>query len=384
MNMEKAIRIDSNSTNKPLGCRWEISGDKLVQLSIDPFHEGTTYYYIEPSQTLKDFKSLVGGILCGDTKDLGAEEEIFDNAKVNFKCVYLPVLKCGDKVLALNSAKNDYIIKQYFGNGTMTASELGYEKKEMWEGCIDLKNVEIYPIDLSQKEIDYLASYYNIDKRNNYEVIFCPIYISELANDKQHFTATKLAVNVNTSVIYDYTMDNDSFILSLGHLLVLIVAVLLETVLITSMLNDNYSYKEALGPYVQEYFSTFLNFNDFFHKFCFDNSTIVSIFMAPVFIIVMFITIILSILVGSVIVSGIIVAPILLGVIIWRTIFVLYRIKKRNNKLKKYCFLAKINKSDIQTKIPIKVCIMDIFLSIPIVWPFVLTATVYIIVKYFL
>lgn len=385
MNMEKAIRIDSNSTNKPLGCRWEISGNKLVSLPIDPFHEGTTYYYIKPSQTLNDFKNLVGGIICGNTQDLGVEEKILDKSKINFKCVYLPVLKCGDKVLALNTAKNGYIIKKYFRNGTMPTSELECEKIEMQEGCINLKDVDIYPIDLSQKEIDYLVSYYNIDlKENNYEVIFCPIYISELANGKQDFTATKLAVNVNTSVNYNYTMDNDSFLQSLGHMLVLIVTVLLETALITTLLNDNYSYNDALGPYIQEYFSTFLNFYDFFHKFCFDMSTIRSILMAPVFIIVMLIASVLSVLVGCVILSGIIIAPFLLGVMFSDVILMLHRIKKRNDKLNKYCTLAKINKSDVHTQILIKDSIISIFFSIPILWPFVLIAILYIILKYFL
>lgn len=385
MNMGKAIRIDSNSMNKPLGCRWEISGDKLVSLPLDPFCEGTVYYYIKPSQTLKDFKGLVGSTICGNTQNLGAEKRILDKSKISFKCIYLPVLKCGDKVLALNTVKNDYIIKQYFRDGIMSASELECEMIEMQEGCIDLKNVDIYPIDLSLKEIEYLTSYYKIDlSGNNYEVIFCPIYVSELINDKYHFTATNLAVSDNTLVYYDYTMDNDSFIQSSGNMLFLVAAVLLETAIVVHWLNVNNSYIDTFGPYVQDYFSTLLNFNDYFHKFCFDRSTLGSILMAPVFIIVMFVAFVLSCLIGSVIISGIIIAPILLGVIICNMILVLYRIKKRNDKLKKYCFLAKINKSEVHTQMPIKDCIVNIFFSIPILWPFVLIAILYIILKYFL
>lgn len=383
--MEKAICLDNKGTHKPLGCRWEIKDKKLVSLPLDPFCEGTTYHYISPTQTLKDFKSLVGGVICGDIQDTGAEEQILDKSNISFRCVYLPVLKCGDTLLALNTVKNTYVIKQYFKDGTMPAQELGNRIQEMQEGCIDLEDAEIYPIDLSRKEIEYLISYYHLNKeKDHYEVVFCPFFLSELAHETQRFTATKLAADAQAPVVYDYDMDDDSLFKFSWQMAFIVLAFLLEAALIISLAGSGSSLTDMCVTYMKDYFSTVSSANEGIRHFLIEGRSIGLLIMLPVYLVVLIILFVSAFVIGAMIVSGIILTPVLLGVIISGAILVLYRKKKRKSKLGKYCLLAKIDPSDMQTQVSRKDYISNIVFSIPMLWPFVIITIVYVTLKYLL
>lgn len=377
MNQEKAIRINADESDKLLGCLWKISRGKLSSLPSDPFHDGTKYYYIPTSQSLDCFKKSIANIISNGDEKSNVEASIFTKARVDFKCVYLPVLQCGRQMLALNTSSNHYIIKQYFYNGTMPISAWkDCEMKEMEEGCINLENIEILPIDLSPKEIEYLISYYHLDFNGHYDVVFCPIYISELANDKQRFHAAQLASHGNAEINHEYPMDEASFLESTMQL----AFVLLPLVAFLYFFFTNYSFMGVITPLATDYYAIFTNFHNSMRLQAYDFFILFGILFD---IIDGLLGTILWTLLGSLILSGLLLAPIMLGFILSRLIFIVYIILKKYCVINKFCTIAKVNKSDVDIIRPIKL-ISNILFATPMtmILPFVILSGFYIIVKY--
>lgn len=368
MKNEKAIRIDSDSQNKTLGCRLVVSGNKISSLPLDPFREGTDYYFIKPLQTLDDFKSSLGGISCGNIEKLGIDPVIFNKVKISFKCVYFPVLKCGEKMLPLNSVINEHIMKQYFANGTIPASYWdSCESLLMHDDSFDLTNAEIYPIDLSSKEVDYLVSYYKLKQGKNYEVFFLPIYISEMTNGKRHFTASQLGTGNATSIKNDYVKDNDSFFEAIMRIVLMSGSMAFAVYFCIA----NISGIEDLTTLIGDFYNIFINF----HNNIYGSHPV----FANLFLLILFP---IMVILGALVLSGCIIFPLLVGAIFCGLILIVYRRYKRNMILNTYCSFANIHKSEINSKIPVAFCVKKIFFSIPIMWPFVIISAIYVILKY--
>lgn len=376
MNREKAIRMNADGSEHVLGCLWKISSGQLTSLSSDPFREGTKYYYIPAFQSLDCFKKSLADVISNGGNKSGIDATVLTGAKVDFKCVYLPVLRCGDRLLPLNASANHYIIKEYFSSGTMPLSVWqDCMINEMEDGCIGLTDTEILPIDLSPKEIDYLISYYDLDGGSQYEVIFCPVYCSELANDKQRFFAVQLA-SQGAEIHHEYPME-ESLLLESSLQLVFVLFCLAAFMY---FIFSGKSLMEVLTPLATDYFDIFGNFHESTQQQAYECFFLIGLLFAFVDVIL---GVPLWVLLGSVILSGLILFPVLPGLIISRLLFAVYMIQKKHRIIRKFCTIAKIDKLKYSLSQQVRLAFVILLdMPMPRVLFFVVLSGLYILLKY--
>lgn len=191
-NNPQIKRIEINNGDTLLGCRWYIGDGRLKSLPEDLFDNNTEYFYLEKNVSAEDFDADVKRVL------LEAESDSLNNAQVSVECVYMPTLQCGDKLLALNTVDNKFIVDRHFASGYMTLQNVSPVRLQ--EESINPQECRISPVDLSRKEADFLVGNYGLPTEEKYRIVFVPVYQAKIVNDKNTFYITKPACDKRSEV----------------------------------------------------------------------------------------------------------------------------------------------------------------------------------------
>lgn len=202
MNMEN---VEIKHGDVLLGCKWLVRNGKLISLERDLFKGGTKYYYINTSKHISDFNRDLA-----ETISKEASQEVMEDVRIVSQCVYIPTLRCGDRLLSLNTVQDDFVLSQYFSGGTMDLKPFGDVRLlPLSEGCIDVRSVQIREVNLSVREADYLVSYYNLNNSSEMEVVFVPFFIASISTKTRRFEAAQPGfVNVD-SIQHDFPAYDD-------------------------------------------------------------------------------------------------------------------------------------------------------------------------------
>jgi len=218
--MSKIIAEDlGNARNITLlGGRLQIEGQKLALFSKDLLHEGTSYHYLRKMSSSGEFFDNVRRHYVGR----GAVQ-VFNEAKVTYCLKYVPVLKCGEKLFALNN-EDDYFVTDYFFSTPLSW-------KNSWDavmlpvsdGCLDTSEIRILEIKLSYKEIAYLVPRLNMPLAEQLQVILMPIHVASITSKQWEYHAAQIALP-DTVLAYDYPLFNDKIFSSMTHVVFLLAA----------------------------------------------------------------------------------------------------------------------------------------------------------------
>ncbi len=239
-------RIELNDNDVLLGCKYFIKGGVLSLLDKDLFCDDTSYYYIKKSLSLKDFNKYVRSIL------LNADTDCMKKSNYSVECVYLPTLRCGNRLIALNTVEDKFIIEHYFKGGYMSLPSLNIST--LAEGCINTKECKIRAVDLSVKEVDFLISHYGLSKEDNYKIIFIPFYVAKVMNDNNIFYITKLAYKDECLSKHNVLpVDSIVFRTSLFLLLLAFCYTYMGCIIDEYLMGYDYDIKSALQAMVDQH-----------------------------------------------------------------------------------------------------------------------------------
>lgn len=166
--------------NKLLGCRWAIQGARLVRLEKDFFAENVKYSYVSTGADSNAIKTKVGKIVAGIISN-----KILKDSTVEGELIYLPTLKVGDKLIAMNNSRT-YLIDKFFPKGYMDA-DISTRFTTLDENSIDCSDAHPLAVDVSRYEIDYILDLNELSKEEQYHIVFVPFYIGTIKSKLYSF-----------------------------------------------------------------------------------------------------------------------------------------------------------------------------------------------------
>lgn len=216
MNKIVTESIGNARNNTLLGGRLQLIDGQLILSEQDSFHPNTQYYYIAASSNKEDFLNNIRRHYV----NYGAVQ-IFDKAKITYELKYLPVLKCGDKLLTLNNEDDDFITENYFSKPLQWNSSWDGLLKNVTDGCLTTSKCSLLRVNLSFKEISYLVSRFGLVKSNQLQIIFLPFHCAVISCVNKEYHVAQIALR-NTELEFDYPFFDDSTFFAIIHLLLLI------------------------------------------------------------------------------------------------------------------------------------------------------------------
>lgn len=172
MGILNKIKLDANE-KRLLGCRWAIQGNKLFKLEKDLFAENVKYSYVPAEADSNVVREKVGRIVAGKISN-----KILRDSCVEGELIYLPTLKVGDKLIAMNTS-HAYLIDAFFPEG-YTTIDSSMHFMTLDENSINCSDAHPLAVDMSNYEIDYILDLKGLDREEQYHIVFIPFYIGTI------------------------------------------------------------------------------------------------------------------------------------------------------------------------------------------------------------
>lgn len=200
-----------------LGGRLQLENGYLTLGENDLLRDGTSYYSFSSLSDSSEFLESIRKQYVGK-----GQPSVFDGATINYKLEYIPVLKCGNKLLTLNSEDDYFITDNFFGNPYIWDKEwdnmivpVAPRRIHCSSGC------SVLPIKLSYKEISYLAPRLNLPLQGNLQVVLLPFHVASITNKKHEYHVAQIALK-HYHPVCDYPMFEDSTFVAINQLFMLI------------------------------------------------------------------------------------------------------------------------------------------------------------------
>lgn len=199
-----------------LGGRLQLENGCLTLGENDLLLSGTSYdYFPSPSSRDEFFVTLRQRYV------KAGEVHVFNGATIDYKLKYVPVLKCGDKILTLNSEDDYFITDNFF--------ESPHRWRERWDnmivpvsqGCLQHADASLLPIKLSYKEIEYLVPRLGLSLPKQLQVVLLPFHIATVTSKQHEYHVAQIALQDEASVA-DYPLFEDSTFTSMTHVVSLL------------------------------------------------------------------------------------------------------------------------------------------------------------------
>lgn len=195
MGILNKIKLE-NLDNKLLGCGWAIQGDRLLRLEKDFFAENVKYSYVPAWADLNAIKTKVGKIVARIISN-----KILKDSNVEGELIYLPTLKVGDKLIAMNNSRT-YLIDKFFPKGYMDV-DASTRFMALEENSIDCSDTHPLAVDVSNYEIDYILDLNELCKEEQYHIVFVPFYVGTIKSKLYSFKFLYKAYGDNCFFVSD-------------------------------------------------------------------------------------------------------------------------------------------------------------------------------------
>ena len=195
MSILNKIKL-GNLDNKLLGCGWAIQGDRLLRLEKDFFAENVKYSYVTAGADSKTIKTKVGRIVAGIISN-----KILNDSSVEGELIYLPTLKVGDKLIAMNTSRT-YLIDKFFPKGYIDV-DASTRFMTLEENSIDCSDTRPLAVDVSNYEIDYILDLNELCKEEQYHIVFVPFYVGTIKSKLYSFKFLYKAYGDNCFFVSD-------------------------------------------------------------------------------------------------------------------------------------------------------------------------------------
>lgn len=211
----KSVTTESIGNAKDIrliGGRLQIKDGQLTLDTKDPFHPETEYFYLKAATNRDTFiKNVRRHYVKYGTVD------VFEKASFSYLLKYLPVLKCGERMLALNNVNMDFITDEFFYLPPYWERKWDNRLLPVTENCIPFADKRILPINLSMKEVEYLAPRMELDLPEHPLVVLIPFHTGIIKNCDSTFHVAQIAL-CNTILKYDYPFFDDKTFSSIAQL----------------------------------------------------------------------------------------------------------------------------------------------------------------------
>lgn len=200
-----------------LGGRLQLENGYLTLGENDLLRDGTSYYSFSSLSDSSEFLESIRKQYVWK-----GQPHVFDGATIKYKLEYVPVLKCGNRLLTLNSEDDYFITDNFF--------DKPYYWDKEWDNMITpvaprsiqcSSGCSVLPIKLSYKEISYLAPRLNLPLQGNLQVVLLPFHVASITNNKHEYHVAQIALK-HYHPVCDYPMFEDSTFSAINQVFMLI------------------------------------------------------------------------------------------------------------------------------------------------------------------
>ena len=228
-----------------LGGRLQLNDGYLTLGQQDLLYDNTNYYYLSASSSREDFLSN----LRRHYVKRGAVH-VFDDATISYELRYVPVLKCDDKLLILNNEDDDFITDNFFCTPLQWDDSWNSQVYNVVDGCLRNVDGRLLPINLSFKEISYLAPRLELSLSDQFIVLLMPFHVAHIISEKRDYQVAQIAVR-NSNLVYDFPLYDDTTFSGLVHVFFLVAIYGLGTAFVV---NHSAEVKPFIENYLQWWF----------------------------------------------------------------------------------------------------------------------------------
>lgn len=315
MSILNKFKLDTNDF-RLLGCRWAIQGNKLLKLEKDFFAENVKYSYVSAGLDSTAIKTKVGKIVAGIISN-----KILKDSTVESELIYLPTLKVGDKLIAMNTSKT-YLIDIFFPKGYLDV-DASTHFTPLDENSIDCSDAHPLAVDASSYEMDYILDSNGLCKEEQYHIVFIPFYIGTIKSKLYSFKFLYKAYGDNCLFVSDLIKRE---YVNLYAFLFIFLAIICYMIAIANMPPFN---EDLLQAYY-EWSKPIVNFPDTIQNaWGLDNNLLLLLIWFPFKLVLYLISIIVAIGILPAIAT---LCPIIISAIVSRIfVYILTKMETRNN-----------------------------------------------------
>lgn len=194
-----------------LGGRLLLKDGYLTLGEKDLLHNDTSYYYV-PSPSSRD--AFLSSLRQKYVRE--GEAHVFDKASVNYRLKYVPVLKCGNKIMTLNSEDEYFITDKFFERPHSWQNDWDSLIAPIANGCLQSSACDPLPIKLSYKEISYLAPRLGLSLPKQLQVVLMPFHIAYITSERHEYHAAQIALE-NEYLVCDFPQFEDYTFSAMTH-----------------------------------------------------------------------------------------------------------------------------------------------------------------------
>lgn len=199
-----------------LGGRLQLKDGNLTLGEKDLLHNDTSYYYV-PSPSGRD--AFLRSLRQKYVNE--GEAYVFEKASVNYRLKYVPVLKCGNKILTLNSEDDYFITDKFFERPHSWHSDWDSHIAPVANGCLRSSECYLLSIKLSYKEISYLAPRLGLPLSKQLQVVLLPFHVATITSGRHEYHAAQVAIG-DECLVCDHPQFEDSTFSAMAHALCLL------------------------------------------------------------------------------------------------------------------------------------------------------------------
>lgn len=300
--------INSSRDVTLLGGRLQLREGLLSLTDTDLLHQHTQYYYLLPNETSRS--EFIKGLRSHYVRH-GAVK-VFNGSEVSYSLKYVPTVRFCNRLLSLNNEDDYFVTDRFFCPPLSWNDSWEMAVRPVMEGCLRSSDAHFMPINLSYREISYLAQRLGMKFSEPFQIVLVPFHKMVIRNREHEYHIARPAVG-NTSSAFDYPLFNDTTFSALVSLLLLLV---FYGICIAYMV----AHSDQFVPWLQSYTAwlkenvPFPSFREIFHDYVPILGWIVGMFVEIAYAIV-----------GAVIVFGVIPAialtvPAIMSVVLAKTL----------------------------------------------------------------